>query len=199
MKILDKLRAAFARGSEKVNARFVSALAVTVGLVLGEVIPAPHFTYTIECRGADGALKWTEVIENLVTTAGKNDILTNQFKGSSYTASWFVGLVDNASYSAYNAADTMSSHAGWIENANYSQGTRPALTFGTASSGSLATSSASTFSMSSGVTIRGAFIVTNSTKSGTTGTLYSVGDFTGGSRTVVNGDTLSVSATVSVT
>ena len=29
-------------------------------------------TYQVECRDASGVLKWTDVIGNLVTTAGKN-------------------------------------------------------------------------------------------------------------------------------
>jgi hypothetical protein len=143
--------------------------------------------------------KWVEDISNLVATVGKNDLLTNYFKGSSYTAAFYVGLVDNASFSAYNAADTMSSHAGWLESVAYSNSTRPALTLGTAASGSLDNSaSKASFTINTSATLDGAFITTNSTKSGTTGTLYSCGAFSGGDRTVSNGDTLQVQATLTV-
>jgi len=138
--------------------------------------------------------KWDEEFDNLVTTVGKNDLLTNQFKGSSYTAAWYLGLIDNASFSAVAAGDTMSSHAGWIESTAYSDGARKTLSFGTASSGSLAASAAS-FSINATATINGAFSVTNSTKGGTTGTLYSAGSFSA-TRTVANGDTLNVTLTV---
>jgi hypothetical protein len=89
--------------------------------------------YRFECFDSEGNLKWVEEVPNLVTTVGKNDLLTQYFKGSAYTAAWFVGLVDNASFSAYAAADTMASHAGWIEGTPYSNGTRPTWTGGTAS------------------------------------------------------------------
>jgi len=66
----------------------------------------PKNTYLFECRDLDGNLKWTEQVENLTVTQGLNDNLTKYFKGSSYTATWFVGLIDNASFSALAAGDT---------------------------------------------------------------------------------------------
>lgn len=145
---------------------------------------------------------WTVVEKNTVTTVGKNDLLTQYFKGSSYTAAWYCGLISSTSYSAISAADTMSSHAGWLEagaaNApTYSQSTRVALTFGTASAGSLATSSASSFTFTGSGTIKGMFGTTVSTKDGTTGILYNAVLFTGGDRAVVNTDVVNVSVTYS--
>lgn len=140
--------------------------------------------------------KWDEAFDNLVTTVGKNDLLTNQFKGSSYTAAWYLGLIDNAGYTAVAAGDTMSSHAGWTESTAYSDGARKTLSFGTASSASLAATAAS-FSINATATIKGAFSATNSTKGGTTGTLYSAGAFSA-TRNVENGDTLNVTLTVTV-
>lgn len=139
-------------------------------------------------------LAWVENPGNLVVTVGGNDLLTNQFKGSSYTAAWYLGLIDNASFSAVALADTMASHAGWLESTVYSNGTRISLSFGTASAKSLAASAAA-FSINGTATINGAFSATNSTKGGTTGTLYSAGSFSA-TRSVVNGDTLNVTLTV---
>lgn len=162
-----------------------------------------HGTYTIECRDADGNLKWVDTIENLVTTVGKNDVL-DKYLGAAAPAGIFMSLISSVGYSAIAAGDTMGSHAGWTEagNANdptYSQATRPAPSFSAASSGSKTTSSAVVFSITSTGTVKGCFITTVNTKDGTTGNLLSVGLFTGGDKAVANGDTLNVSYTLSLT
>ena len=155
-------------------------------------------TYTVECVGADGQVKWSETVKNLVVTVGKNAMLDEFFAGSSYTAAWYLGLVDGATSPTYNAADTMGSHAGWSEFTSYSESTRPAPTWSAASSGSKATT-ATSFSINGSGTVAGAFMTTGSAKSGTTGTLYSAGNFTGGSRSVASGDTLNVTYTATLT
>jgi hypothetical protein len=143
--------------------------------------------------------KWTDHIDNVVCTAGKNDLLDKYFAGSSYTAAWYVGLIDSGSYSAVAAGDTSASHAGWTENTAYSQGTRPAASWSAASAGAKALSSAAAFSITSdNQTIKGCFLITNSTKGGTTGILYSAGLFTVGDKEADNGDTLNVSYSASV-
>lgn len=164
-----------------------------------------HGSYTVTCRDADGHIKWVDTYLNLVTNVGKADALDKYFKGAAYTAAFYFGLVDGAVAPAYNSGDTMASHAGWTENIAYSNATRVAAAFGTASgsgggagaagTGSLA-SSAAVFNINATATIAGAFLTTVNTKSGTTGTLFSAGSFSGGNRSVVNGDTLNVTYTV---
>lgn len=155
--------------------------------------------YHAVCRDVDGNLKWEDEIENLVTTVGKNFALDTVLSGSAYTAAWFMGLVDGGSAPSYNVADTMASHAGWTENQGYSNATRPAPAFSAAAAGSKATSTGVVFTINATGTIAGAFMNTVNTKGGTTGTLYSAGNFTGGNKSVANGDSLTVSYTASLT
>jgi hypothetical protein len=151
-----------------------------------------------ELAGQRFELAWDGAFLNLVPTGGADDILTQYFAGSAYTAAWYMGLVDGATAPTFAAGDTMASHSGWTENTTYSNSARLTLAFGTAASRSIALASAATFNINGTATIAGGFFVTNSTKGGTTGTLYSAGAFTGGNKGVSSGDTLSVSATQSV-
>lgn len=154
-----------------------------------------RMTYGLACFDRFGKLKWLDAFENLVTTGGKNDLLTQYGKGSGYTAAFFVGLIDTTGFTSVAAGDTAASHAGWNESTAYSNATRPALTLGTASGGSIDNSaSRATFNINASATIKGAFTITNNTKGGTTGTLYSAGTFAA-DRVVINGDTLQVQVT----
>lgn len=168
---------------------------------LGEIGIAPVFTYEFELRDKDGNVKWRETVKNTVMTAGKNDLLDKYFAGSSYTAAWYLGLISSVSYTAISAADTASSHSGWTEagptNApDYSSGTRPAISWSAASGGSKATSAAVSFTFSETGTVKGAFVISNSTKDGTTGVLYSA-SLLSGDRAVNASDVLNISVTMS--
>ena len=143
-------------------------------------------------------VKWEEVNCNLITTVGKNNILDNHFTGSAYTATWFVGLIDNAAFTALAAADTMAAHAGWAEFVGYSNATRLAPAWSVAAAGSKAFSTPVSFAINAGGTLNGGFINSVSTKSGTTGVLCSEGSFAA-TRVVANGDTLNVSYTSTLT
>ena len=179
----------------KINAAAAAACAVARNSLMAEAVQAGG-VYAAECVGADGKVKWRDTIQNLVTTVGKNDLLDKYLAGSSYTAAWYKGLIDSASYSAVAAGDTAASHAGWLESTAYSNATRPAPSFGAASGGSKA-STATAFNINATATIKGLFLISNSTKGGTTGILYSAGLFTGGDKAVASGDTLNVTYTAS--
>jgi hypothetical protein len=98
-----------------------------------------------------------------------------------------MGLVDNTSFTAYAATDTLASHSEWLENLNYnysgSSTNRATVGWNAASAGSKA-STATTFSITGSATILGALMCTtqarNTTTNGGAGILYSAGSFTGG-------------------
>jgi len=149
--------------------------------------------WEVVCYGSDGQEKWRELNDNLVVTVGLNALLTEFFKGSSYTATWCIGL---KSTGTALAADTMSSHSSWTEITDYSESVRQTIVLGTPAAGSVDNSaSKATFSINGTTTIYGAFLANASAKGGTGGTLYGVVDF-GSSRAVISGDTLEITVTL---
>jgi len=160
--------------------------------------------FHVLCYDENGDLKWEEGNSNLVVNAGIQYMAGTALTSVTQITTWYVGLVTGpGSGTTFAAGDTMASHAGWTEFTGYSQANRVTATFATATTAnpSVVTNSASVavFSINAGGTVAGAFLTTNNTKSGTTGTLFSGSDFTGGDRTVVNGDTLNVTYTFSLT
>lgn len=150
--------------------------------------------YTIECRDAEGNLKWTDGFSNLVTIVGQNSIIT-AFLNNTTAGAVVMGLMGTGTPTT---SDTQASHTGWLEvggaNAPTYSGTRKTPTFGTASAGTITTSAAVVFNITSSGTVAGCFINVggSATIDSTAGTLFSAGDFTAGAKTVSNGDTLSV-------
>lgn len=166
-----------------------------------------HGVFTARCFDKDGNLKWEDTFPNVVTTVGKNLALDTYLAGSSYTVTGpYMGLISSTSFSAVAAADTMASHAGWLEagNANAPTYTSPRKTaaWSAAASGSKALSSALTFAITGTGTVKGCFLVYGSgavtTIDNTSGTLYSAGLFSGGDKVVASGDTLNISYTASL-
>jgi hypothetical protein len=128
--------------------------------------------YVAHCFDVHGNLKWEEEFDNLVTTEGKNDLLDTYLEGSSYSATWFLGLISSTGFSAVDVVDTANTHTGWNEFSGYSQTTRVAPVFSAASSGIKATASAAVFSINSANTVKGTFLISESTKGGFSGILY---------------------------
>jgi hypothetical protein len=140
---------------------------------------------TIQGAGAAGA--------DLTTTIG------------TYTSATNVSLAVNASTTVTTSgyligarlADTMASHAPWVEVGPYSNATRVLWVPGAASSGSMNNTSPAAFAVNATNTIYGAFMCNAGAINGATGTLLGMGPFSA-SRSVLSGDTLNVTVTCSI-
>lgn len=179
-----------AKSQDAVSAAMQSGKGLSEGIRGGGV-------FTVTCFDKDGNQKWEAKSHNLVVNVGLQDMNTKYFSGSSYTAAWYIGLYGSGASNTPAASDTMSSHAGWTEVTDYSQATRPQCVFGTATTADPSvisnTASVAVYSINGTTTVGGAFLTSNNTKGGTTGTLFSAADFQSpGDRSVVSGDTLNV-------
>ena len=180
---------------DKVQMADVCEASVTRGASHKEATSISGY-YTVKCFN-NGQLKWKDDIHNLVTTVGKNFTMDTTL-GNTAGGAVVMGLKGTGTAVV---ADTQASHASWLEvglaNAPTYTGNRPTPTFSAASAGAKTTSSAVTFAITSSGTVAGCFINIggSATKDNTTGTLFSAGDFTAGSKTVTSGDTLSVTYT----
>jgi len=153
--------------------------------------------FTIQCFDSEGNLKWEDKNHNLVVNGGLQDMNTQYFKGSAYTATWYIGLYGAGASNDPAAGDTAASHSGWTEVTPYSNANRPTATFGTATTAdpSVIDNSASPaqFDIDARATVGGAFLISDNTKGGTTGVLFSASDFASpGDRSVASGDTLNI-------
>jgi hypothetical protein len=158
--------------------------------------PQGHFR--IQHYDAKGREIGVYDVKNLVVNQGKNDILEVYFHDGTATAAsgWYMGLISSSGYSAIAAGDTAASHSGWTEFTGYSESTRQSWGQGAAASQSITNSTPVTFSINATGTVKGAFIITNSTKGGTSGKLWAAALFSA-DVPVNNGDQLKVTYTLS--
>src|SRR5580765_6139110 len=191
---------------ETAHAREVNDASVIRGSGQTETAEAKG-RYVFECVGADGKVKWREVIDNVVCTVGKNLMLDTALAGGGYTVVGpFMGLISSVSYTAVAVGATMTSHAGWLEaggaNAPTYTGNRKTAAWSAASAGSKALSAALSFAITSSGTVKGAFLCFGSgasaTKDDTGGVLWSAGTFSTGDKAVVNGDNLNCNYSTSL-
>jgi hypothetical protein len=167
--------------------------------------------YHVECRDANGNLKWNEEFPNLVVAVGKQLMFDTLFRtsGTYTTVGPFLGLINNST--TFAAADTMTSKT-WTELTTYTvsgSAVRGTAVFAAASSSgttpsnvTTSTATAITYTMTGSATVYGCFLVTGTgavnTISSTAGTLYSEGNF-GTAKAVTSGDTVSVTYSTTAT
>lgn len=148
-------------------------------------------------RPKTGTVKGWEYLErewkNIVVNQGLDDLLDVTLSGATQDTTWFVGLTDGTP--TVNAADTLASHAGWVEVTAFDETNRQAFVDAGASSQSLSnTASPATFTINANsTTIGGAFLAGVNT--GTGGRIYAAGAFTGGDIVLNDNAVLEVVAT----
>lgn len=160
--------------------------------------------YTATCYDAQGNLKWSDEIKNLTTNDGRSVMLDTIFGNGGPGPTWYMGLKGTGAAAYTNTQDT---HPGWLEvggvNAPTYIGDRALMVmqpFTTpANPAVLSTGTPLNFAMTSSGTVAGAFANWggNGAKDGVDGILFSVGDFTSGPKSVLNGDTIQVTWSVS--
>jgi hypothetical protein len=157
----------------------------------------PRGRFHVECYDKDGNLKWTDDFKNGIVNEGLNRLLNVMFDGTTTRiTAWYIGLISNSGYSALAAGDTMASHSGWAETVAYGASNRPQWTAGTTTTKSTTNSSTVDFAINAdGTVVKGIFITSDNTKSGTSGVLWSTGLFSA-DQTLANGDTLKITYTV---
>ena len=187
---------------EKTKATDVVSSGLTCNTKAGEAAQATG-KYYVECHDKDGNLKWTAESKNLVVNAGLAYMAGTALTSVTQITTWYLGLYGSGASNSPAASNTMLSHSTWTENTTYSNATRVTATFPTATtaSPSVVTNAASPaiFNINGTTVVGGAFLTSDNTKGGTAGTLFSAADFgSPGDRSVVNGDTLSVTYTFSL-
>jgi hypothetical protein len=126
---------------------------------------------------------------NLVVNEGLNALLNIMFNGSTQITTWYLGIFEgNYTPVATVTAATIASAS--TESTAYTSATRPEYVEAAASSQSITNSAnRASFVFNATKTIYGAFLISNATKSGTSGTLFSAARFSS-SKAVESGDEL---------
>ena len=133
---------------------------------------------------------------NGLTDPGLDSLLDVYFNAATQINNWYIGLIDDAGFTALAAADTMASHAGWAEFTTYTEATRPEWAPDAPSTQLIQNGTARTFNITASATLKGIFVTSDSAKSGTAGTLWSTALF-GSDKAVSNGTELKLTYKVS--
>lgn len=114
---------------------------------------------------------------NGIVDVGLHYVLDTSFRNTTQLTAWYIGLVDNSGFSAFAAADTMASHSGWSEFTTYTETVRGTWGPPAAATRTLANTTTVDYTMSGGGTLKGLFLTSDDTKSGTAGTLWATAAF----------------------
>ena len=118
---------------------------------------------------------------NGVTDVGKGYMLDATFNGASQSTGWYLGLIAGGTTPVLSNSDTAASHVGWSEFLSYNESVRQTWTKSISSGNTVTGATPCVFTIgtvTSNTYVNGGFVISNNTKAGTTGTLWSTGMFT---------------------
>jgi hypothetical protein len=126
---------------------------------------------------------------NLVVNEGLNSLLNIYFGGSTQITTWYLGLFEG-NYTPVATVTAATITAASTECVAYDETTRREYQEASASAQSITNAAnRATFTFNATKTVYGAFLVSDATKSATTGTLFSAARFST-AKAVVSGDQL---------
>lgn len=129
------------------------------------------------------------VEKNLVVDEGLNALLNIMFNGATQVPTWYLGVFE-ANYTPVAAVTAATIASAATECTAYAAGTRPAYVEASSSAKSMTNSAnRASFVFNAAKTIYGAFLASDNTKGGTSGTLFSAARF-GSSKVVAIDDEL---------
>lgn len=169
--------------------------------IISKLEPKQKFKFNgkfkFECFDSLGNLKWIDESKNITVDEGLNDNLGVYFKDGTKNATWYLGLIGTNS-TPLAGWDAAGIGTDFTEYQNYSEAVRQTWVSGAVAAKSLSNSaSPAEFNINgAGGTVYGAFMISNSTKGGTTGVMWCA-SLLGTARTVVSGDIIRVQYTIS--
>ena len=135
--------------------------------------------------------EWTS--KNLITNEGLAHSIDVTLGGATQNSTWFLGLF-NDNYTP-TSAETYAA-PGYTESTDYAEASRPTWQCGDVSANTLSSqNNKASFTMSTGTTIYGSFLCSNSTKgndSASGAVLFSAAQFAEGSKALDSADVLKV-------
>lgn len=155
--------------------------------------------FEVECFDRFGKLRWQEKVHNMWVQEGRDYLLNSIFKNVAPSDPLYIGLWKTEANPAdgWNMGNQGST---WHEATAYDEATRQEFVDGSITGTTTRQldndASKAVFTMSGTVTLKGAFIDTDNTKGGTSGSLLCAANFEEGDRDVLDNDIVNVKYTV---
>jgi len=139
------------------------------------------------------------LIDNLVTTQGKNAMLNIMFGGGTQILTWYAGLISNAGFTTVAVTDTHASHAGWVEFVAYDEANRVEWAEDAAAAGSMTNTTLMVFTINAIGSVRGLFLSNENVKGDTSAETLWCATELASAQTVIVADVLRLTYTPTLT